>query len=100
MLRDQGSSQHERCAVWSAAPEFPDGTAGDSRLTGYQRLKERLDFWAALTLLILTGPLILVADAVVKLTSRGPAFYTQRRSGQNGRPYTIFKIRTMIHNCE
>src|SRR5206468_4326259 len=37
---------------------------------------------------------------LVKLTSRGPAFYSQTRLGLRGKPFTIYKIRTMIHNCE
>jgi lipopolysaccharide/colanic/teichoic acid biosynthesis glycosyltransferase len=37
---------------------------------------------------------------LVKWTSPGPAFYTQRRLGLCGRPFTIFKLRTMQHNCE
>ena len=45
-------------------------------------------------------PLIALAALVVKLTSRGPAFYTQTRVGRDGQPFTIYKIRTMIHNCE
>jgi lipopolysaccharide/colanic/teichoic acid biosynthesis glycosyltransferase len=53
-----------------------------------------------LTLLLFALPVILIATLVVKLTSRGPAFYGQTRSGRNGRPFTIHKIRTMQHNCE
>ena len=41
-----------------------------------------------------------VAAIVVKLTSRGPAFYTQIRLGQDGRAYAIYKLRTMTHDCE
>jgi lipopolysaccharide/colanic/teichoic acid biosynthesis glycosyltransferase len=37
---------------------------------------------------------------LVKLTSRGPVFYSQMRLGRNGQPYRIYKIRTMYHNCE
>src|SRR5439155_7537697 len=36
----------------------------------------------------------------VKLTSRGPAIYTQSRVGRFGRPFIIYKIRSMTHNCE
>lgn len=100
MLREKGPSHHECCSDWNCTPLLADGMVGDGRQTGYQRLKERLDCALALTLLVLTGPLILLAAAVVKLTSRGPAFYTQTRLGQNGRLYTIYKIRTMTHNCE
>jgi lipopolysaccharide/colanic/teichoic acid biosynthesis glycosyltransferase len=36
----------------------------------------------------------------VKLTSRGPALYAQRRLGKGGRPYVLYKLRTMTHDCE
>ena len=58
------------------------------------------DFIAALALLILTGPLILGAMLLVKLTSRGPMLYSQTRLGRRGRPFRIYKIRTMMHDCE
>ena len=45
-------------------------------------------------------PLIAASALIVKLTSRGPAFYTQVRVGRGGRLFTIYKIRSMIHNCE
>src|SRR5205823_10851019 len=32
--------------------------------------------------------------------SRGPVFYSQTRLGRGGRPFRIYKIRTMVHNCE
>jgi lipopolysaccharide/colanic/teichoic acid biosynthesis glycosyltransferase len=51
-------------------------------------------------LLVLTAPVVLLAAIAVKLTSRGPAFYTQTRVGQDGQLFTIYKLRTMAHNCE
>jgi lipopolysaccharide/colanic/teichoic acid biosynthesis glycosyltransferase len=66
----------------------------------YPALKRAADFTAALTLLVLTAPLVLLAALLVKLTSRGPAFYTQTRVGLRGRLFTIYKLRTMIHNAE
>jgi lipopolysaccharide/colanic/teichoic acid biosynthesis glycosyltransferase len=54
----------------------------------------------AFALLIVTGPIILLAALAVKLTSRGPAFYSQRRLGLNGRSFTIYKLRSMVHDCE
>jgi polysaccharide deacetylase family protein (PEP-CTERM system associated) len=50
--------------------------------------------------LIMTAPVILVAAAVVRLSSKGPAFYTQVRVGLNGRRFTIYKLRTMHHHAE
>src|SRR5439155_3872848 len=62
--------------------------------------KAVLDRVAALALLVLGGPLILVLALLVKLTSRGPAFYTQTRLGRHGVPFTICKLRTMMNKCE
>jgi len=62
--------------------------------------KDLFDLVVALLLLILCGPIILLAALLVKLTSRGPAFYTQTRMGLNGQPFTIYKLRTMRHDCE
>jgi lipopolysaccharide/colanic/teichoic acid biosynthesis glycosyltransferase len=54
----------------------------------------------ALILLIVSAPLILLAAVLVKLSSPGPVLYSQTRLGRNGRSYTIYKIRSMSHNCE
>ncbi len=63
--------------------------------------KMLLDFFGSLMLLVLIGswlfPLIAIA---IKLTSRGPVFFKQQRSGQNGRPFMLYKFRTMVTNAE
>jgi lipopolysaccharide/colanic/teichoic acid biosynthesis glycosyltransferase len=59
-----------------------------------------LDFLLAALLGIPALPVILLAALAIKLTSRGPAFYTQTRVGRHGRLFTICKLRSMIHNCE
>ena len=66
----------------------------------YSSAKGAFEFVFALLLLIFTAPLILFAMILIKLTSRGPAVYTQTRLGRNGQPFTIYKLRTMTHNCE
>lgn len=58
------------------------------------------DFLVGLSLLLLTSPVILFAALLVRLTSSGPAFYSQTRLGKNGRLFTIYKLRSMYHNCE
>lgn len=58
------------------------------------------DFVGALALFIVTSPLLLLAMVLVKLTSRGPALYMQTRVGRKGRPFLIYKLRTMYHQCE
>lgn len=66
----------------------------------YLPCKSAVDFLLALGLLMLTAPVVLLAAALVKLTSKGPAVYTQTRVGQYGRHFTIFKLRTMVNDCE
>ncbi len=62
--------------------------------------KPALDRGFALVLFIITWPLIVLSMILVKLTSPGPAIYSQTRLGKNGRPFTIYKIRSMTNNCE
>jgi lipopolysaccharide/colanic/teichoic acid biosynthesis glycosyltransferase len=66
----------------------------------YTRGKPIFDFLLALTLLPPAIVLVAIAAVVVKLTSAGPAFYTQTRVGQNGRRFVLIKLRTMRHRCE
>jgi lipopolysaccharide/colanic/teichoic acid biosynthesis glycosyltransferase len=68
--------------------------------TGYASAKVVLEFLLALMILILTAPLILFAMILIRLSSKGPAIYTQTRLGRHGRPFTIYKLRTMTHDCE
>jgi lipopolysaccharide/colanic/teichoic acid biosynthesis glycosyltransferase len=66
----------------------------------YPAAKVALEFAFAVLLLLAASPLILLAALLVKLTSRGPVFYSQIRLGLNGKPFRIYKLRTMAHNCE
>jgi lipopolysaccharide/colanic/teichoic acid biosynthesis glycosyltransferase len=59
-----------------------------------------LEFAITGALIVLTAPFMLLAALLVKLTSRGPVIYSQTRLGLDGRPFSLFKIRTMIHECE
>lgn len=64
-------------------------------------LKQLIDFVGALALLVITGPLLLLPIALlIRLTSPGPILFRQQRSGLNGRPFTIFKFRTMVTDAE
>jgi lipopolysaccharide/colanic/teichoic acid biosynthesis glycosyltransferase len=66
----------------------------------YSAAKAALDYAVALALLPGALVLMALAAAAVKLTSPGPAFYTQTRVGLNGRKYKIIKVRTMRANVE
>ena len=52
-----------------------------------------------LAMIVLAIPFAIIA-AVVKWTSRGPVFYAQERMGLDGRPFTVYKFRSMQHDAE
>ena len=66
----------------------------------YWGLKRMVDILVSLVLLALTSPILLLAIILIKTTSPGPVFYTQKRTGLNGRPFIIYKLRTMRMNAE
>jgi sugar transferase (PEP-CTERM system associated) len=71
------------------------------RYTGALAAAKRcLDVAIGVIGLVLTAPLMIVVAAAVKLTSRGPVLYSQRRVGQNGRIFVIRKFRSMRVDAE
>jgi exopolysaccharide biosynthesis polyprenyl glycosylphosphotransferase len=62
--------------------------------------KQLLDFLGALLLLLGSSPILLGVALLIKATSRGPVFFRQERAGLNGRPFTMYKFRTMVTNAE
>lgn len=62
--------------------------------------KRALDLVLALLLLVLVMPLLLVIAVVVKLDSRGPVLFRQKRVGRYGCPFVMLKIRTMVTDAE
>jgi len=63
-------------------------------------LKRLMDLACGLILLALTAPLALLVAALVLLTSRGPAFYSQVRLGRRGEPFRMWKFRTMYRDAD
>jgi len=66
----------------------------------YRQGKLYFDRVTAAILLLLFAPVIALCALLVKLTSRGPAFYLQERVGENGRIFKIIKLRTMQAHAE
>lgn len=58
-------------------------------------IKRLFDFFAALFLIILISPLLLITAILVKLTSPGPVFYKQERVGLNKKNFMMYKFRSM-----
>jgi len=63
-------------------------------------VKQMMDFTGSLVLLVGGSLLFAVIALLIKRSSPGPVFFRQQRSGINGRPFTLYKFRTMVTNAE
>ena len=63
-------------------------------------IKRLLDVMAALTSLIIFSPVMIYMALRVKLTSAGPVFYSQERIGYKGKPFHMYKFRSMVNDAE
>lgn len=58
--------------------------------------KRIIDVFVATSALIATSPILIVASAAIVVVSRGNPIFAQERIGKNGRPFKMFKLRTMV----
>lgn len=63
-------------------------------------IKRIFDVVVASVGLVVLSPLFLVFAILIKLDSRGPVFFRQERAGLGGKPFTIYKFRTMVVDAE
>ena len=100
------------CQDWCEAilQRFPSEYLSDSDLLrgefslprgNFQsRLKRLGDLLFSTFLLLLTSPLLIVSALMIKIEDRGPIFFSQIRTGLDGIPYTIYKLRSMRVDAE
>ena len=63
-------------------------------------MRRAVDVLVAGIALAITGPVIVLLAAMVRLTSRGPAIYRQERVGRSNEPFTILKLRSMVRGAD
>ncbi|HKZ87515.1 MAG TPA: sugar transferase [Anaerolineae bacterium] len=63
-------------------------------------MKRAFDLIVASLLLVLVGPLLLIGALAIKLDSAGSALYRQKRIGEGGRPFAMYKLRTMVVDAD
>ncbi|MBW4669810.1 MAG: sugar transferase [Cyanomargarita calcarea GSE-NOS-MK-12-04C] len=64
------------------------------------KLKRFVDIIAMTLLLVILSPLMLLAALAIKLDSPGPIFYSQIRNGLHGKPFRVYKFRSMYKDAE
>ncbi len=71
------------------------------QFTGGRRIvKTTFDRTVALAAILLLFPVLLAISLAVRLTSRGPAFFRQQRIGKDGKPFMMWKFRSMVVDAE
>ena len=79
---------------------FSSGIGIFSRSSYYEKLKRLLDVILSALGLICVSPVLILSAIAIKLNSKGPVFYIQRRAGLGGREFPLIKFRTMVQNAE
>lgn len=78
----------------------PDSSAPVVHPSAQCLIKRSIDILGALVGLIILGVVSLPVALAIKLDSPGPIFYGQRRYGLKGKPFTIWKFRSMVENAD
>jgi exopolysaccharide biosynthesis polyprenyl glycosylphosphotransferase len=63
-------------------------------------IKRTMDVLGSALILVLAAPALLLIALAIKLDSRGPVLFRQRRIGRDGRPFHMLKFRTMVRDAE
>jgi lipopolysaccharide/colanic/teichoic acid biosynthesis glycosyltransferase len=63
-------------------------------------VKRLIDFVGAGVGVVVISPVLMILAVLIRLESRGPIFFRQERMGRDGRPFRIWKFRTMVVDAE
>jgi lipopolysaccharide/colanic/teichoic acid biosynthesis glycosyltransferase len=95
--------------VFKSWDDLPENMKNDSVKRYYEILEEKhislimkrsFDLIAAIITLVILLPLFLLISIAIKIDSKGPVMFRQVRITQYGKPFRIFKFRTMVNNAE
>lgn len=84
----------------AAHEDIPAPSISHRRMTGYLIAKRAFDIVFSVLLLIVLFPVLLIVPLLIILDSPGPVFYSQRRIGKGGKPFNIYKFRSMVKDAD
>lgn len=94
------TEKHARAVVQDVRPKTPALPPIPIKVIHYRKRKRGLDVLGSTMLIIGLSPVILTIAALIKITSRGPVFYSSTRLGRGGRPFAFLKFRSMYLDAE
>jgi lipopolysaccharide/colanic/teichoic acid biosynthesis glycosyltransferase len=71
-----------------------------SKKKRYDKFKRYFDLIFSIFVLVLTSPIFLIVSFLIKITSKGPVFYKQKRLGKDGKIIEVYKFRTMVKDAD
>ena len=66
----------------------------------YEVIKRLIDVVCSFLGVIVLSPLFIIIAIIIKTTSKGPVFFSQKRVGKNGKEFDMYKFRSMVVNAE
>lgn len=66
----------------------------------YTVLKISVDYTVSILSLVILSPLILILSLILLISAGGPVIYSQQRTGKNGKPFRIYKFRSLKHGVD
>ena len=66
----------------------------------YEAIKRLIDIICSFVGILVLSPLFIIIAIIVKFTSKGPIFFSQKRVGRNGKEFDMYKFRSMVVNAE
>jgi len=78
----------------------PAGTRFRERMLAEKFTKRLIDMMVSLLVIVVGFPFLLAVTFLIKLTSKGPVFFSQQRIGEHGEVFTLFKFRTMREGAD
>ncbi|MDY7031604.1 MAG: TIGR03013 family XrtA/PEP-CTERM system glycosyltransferase [Thermodesulfobacteriota bacterium] len=101
---EEGTSFYERLTgkipVQNIYPSWLIFSGGFRRLIISNTAKRVFEMIVSVCVLFFFLPIILFTSILIKIDSKGPVFFTQKRAGKDGKVYRLIKFRSMRHNAE
>jgi len=96
-LKDMLTGRVEQSAIF----DTPLLEVSNRVMSAWQsNMKQIMDYFLSFIFLIILSPVIAILAIMIKLSGSGPIIYSQQRIGKNGKPFTIYKLRSMTIDAE